>query len=260
MRSPGYIQLRAALEGDFEYEIAAARGNVINALGLSMEELADGLVGQLHQDFLQSGLRNAARLKGAAWRRKLYGVGKSLEPAAWVFSKIPLIIQGFENGQVIRARGSKGLLIPNPDVWPGGRVRRGTRRGATLQSLWDQAEARFGTLRIVKRPGRTTLVVAEARESSKRPGTFRRASASALRRAEAGKASGLATIVVFVIAREAKQEKMLRGDVIRARALRNAPGRMEQLFLKYFADIDQRGQRRLTDQAVRPVRTGGFWG
>lgn len=258
MTAGGYIQLRAALDGSFEHEVAAARGDVIQALGLSMEELADGLVSQLQQDFLQSGLRNAARLKGAAWRRKLYGAGTSLEPAAMVYSKIPLIIQAFENGQVIRARGAKGLLIPNPQVWPGGRVRRGTRGGAGLGSLWAQAEARFGPLHVVKRPGKTTLVVAEARESARRPGTFRKASATALRKASEGRASGLATIVVFVIAKEADQDKRLKSDVIKARAQRNAPGRMDQLFLKYFADIDRRGQRRI-GRTARPAQTGGFW-
>lgn len=260
MRSASYIQVRAALDGSFEHEIAAARGNVINALGLAMEEVADWLVGNLREDVRASGLQRGDRLAGAAWRRKLYGVGRSLEPAAWIYSKLPLIIQAFENGETIRGRGGGALLIPNPDVWPNGRARRGGRRGQTLGSLWEQAEARFGALRVVHRPGKNPIVVAEARESAARPGTFRRASATALRKAAAGKASGLATIVVFVMAREAKQPRLLKGATIRARAQRDAPRRLDTLFLKYFADIDRRGQRRLTDQAVRSPQTGGFWG
>lgn len=258
MRSPGYIQLRAALDGSFEHEIAAARGNVINAMGLAMEELADELVGKLRYDFVSSGLNRAERLKGAAWRREVYGKGRSLEPAAWVFSKLPLIIQSFENGQTIKARGGKGLLIPNPQVWPGGRIRRPGKAGLSMGSLWNMGVARFGNLRVVKRPGKTTLVVAEVRHSATRAGTFRKASATAMRRASEGKASGLATIVVFVIAREAKQEKLLRGDVIRARALAAAPHRMDQLFLKYFATIGT-GQRQLTGPVVQR-NVGGFWG
>lgn len=253
----GYIQLRAALEGDFEYEIAAGRGNIVNAMGLAMEELADELVGKLRYDFAASGLNRAARLQGAAWRRQVYGKGKSLEPAAWVFSKLPLIVQSFENGQTIRSRSGKGLLIPNPEVWPGGRIRRPGKAGLTMGSLWNMGVARFGNLRVVKRPGKTTLVVAEVRHSATRAGSFRKASATAMRRAGEGKASGLATIIVFVIAREAKQEKLLRGDVIRTRALANAPHRMDQLFLKYFAAIGT-GQRQLTGPAPQR-RIGGFW-
>lgn len=247
-----YVQLRAALDGSFEYEIEAARGNVVNALGLSMEELADELVGKLQHDFTSSGLRNAARLRGAAWKRKLYGKGRSLEPSAWIYSKIPLIIQAFENGQTIRAKGGGSLLIPNPDVWPGGRVRRGSR-GMTLGSLWAVAEARFGPLRMIRRPGRTTIVVAEVRASAARPGTFRKASATAMRRRAEGKLVNLVTVVVFVVAREVSQEKRLRGAEIRRRAARDAPGRMDRLFLKYFAEVDRGGQRRLPNHYVRPT-------
>lgn len=258
MQGAGYIQLRAALDGSFEYEIAAARGDIVNALGLAMEELADELVGKLRHDFESSGLKSGQRLSRAAWRRnEIYGKGRSLEPAAWIFSKLPIIVTAFENGQTIRARGGKGLLIPNPAVWPAGRMVKGRRGRQTVGSMWEVATARFGPLRVVKRPGRTTLVVAEVRESAARPGTFRKASATAQRRAAEGKASGLATVVVFVISREARQPRLLRGDVIRDRALRNAPHRMDTLFLKYFAAIGL-GQAQLTDQAVRPVRDPGW--
>jgi hypothetical protein len=253
-----YVQLRAALDGSFEYEIAAARGNVINAMGLAMEELADELVGKLRYDFQSSGLKNAQRLSGAAWRRNLYGVGKSLEPAAWVFSKLPLIVQAFENGQTIRARSGKGLLIPNPDVWPAGRVKAGRGR-LTGGSLWQIATARFGQLRVVRRSGKTSLVVAEVRESAAKPGTFRKASATAQKKAAAGRASGLVTVVVFVIAKEAKQPRLLRGNTIRARALANAPHRMDTLFLKYFADVSS-GPRRITNQRTGPAFLTGGWG
>lgn len=258
MRGAGYIQLRASLDGSFEHEIAAARGNIVTAMGLGMEELADELVSKLRQDFISSELNRAERLSRGAWRRsEIYGKGLSMEPAALVFSKLPVIVQAFENGQTIRARGGKGLLIPNPDVWPAGRVVL-PKRSSNMRGLWDIATARFGELRVVKRPGKTTLVVAEARASAARAGTFRKASASALRRAGEGKASGLATIIVFVIAREAKQPKLLRGEVIRARALANAPRRMDQLFLKYFATVGT-GQRQLTGPAPSPRTIGGFW-
>lgn len=255
MRSPGYVQLRAALDGSFEYEVAAARGNVINAMGLAMEEVADELVGKLRYDFQSSGIGNSRRLSGAAWRRKLYGVGRSLEPAAWVFSKLPIIVSAFENGDVIRAEGSKGFLIPNPDVWPGGRARYG--RGRKVGDLWALATARFGRLRVVKRPGKTTLVVAEVRESAARPGSYRKASASALNRAAAGNYTGLQTVVVFVIAREFKQPRLLRGNVIRSRAAADVPRRIGSLFQKYFADIGE-GPRRLGGPVRREWSSADF--
>lgn len=256
MRSAGYIQMRAALDGSFEYEVAAARGNVINAMGLAMEEVADELVGKLRYDFQASGMANASRLRRAAWRRdEIYGKGRSLDPAAWVYSKLPIIVSAFENGEVIRARGAKGFLIPNPEVWPGGRARYG--RGRKVGDLWALATARFGQLRVVRRPGKTTLVVAEVRESAKRPGSYRKASAAALNRAAAGNFNGLQTVVVFVIARQFKQPRLLRGATIRARAAAEVPRRMNSLFLKYFASIGE-GPRRISGPARREWSSADF--
>lgn len=243
-----YIQLRAALDGSFQYEIDAARGNMINAIGLAMEELADSLVDTLRYDFTSSGLRSAQRLRGAAWRRKLYGVGVSLNPAAQIYSKIPLIVSAFQNGQTIRARGASGLLIPNPDVWPGGRVRLSRTNAA---SLWEIATARFGPLQVVRRPGKTTLVVATVREGQSARGGFRKASATALRHLAEGRASGLMTVVVFVIAKQAVQPRMLHSTAIKSRTARDAPQRLNHLFIKYFSANDGSGPRRLTDRAVR---------
>lgn len=239
----GHIQLRAALLGDFDKEVRRGRRNVEVALGSAMDELASELVGKLRQDVAASGLRNAERLKTAAWRHKTYGKGVSLSPAAQISSKVPVIIQAFENGQVIRAKGGSGLLIPNPEVWPGGRMRG--RRGMKLSDVWAVAVARFGPLQVVRRPGKTTIVIAHVRESAKSPGSFRKASATAQHKAEAGNYSGLTTVIVFVMAREAKQPRLLRGNVIRARVQRDAPGRLDQLFTKHFAAVGE-GQRRLT--------------
>lgn len=252
----GYIQMRAALSGSFQYEIEAARGNIVNAIGLAMEELADGLVETLRFDLASSGLKNANRLRGAAWRRKLYGVGLSMEPAAQIFSKVPLIISAFESGQTIRAKGASGLLIPNPDVWPGGRVRLGRR--ASAASLWQLAEAKFGPLQVVRRPGKATLVVATVRESRGKAGGFRKASASAMTRLAAGKANGLATVVVFVIAKQAVLPRLLKSRTIKTRAAADAPRRLDTLFLKYFSANDGKGPRRLgfTRRAVEPPPFG----
>lgn len=243
VRSDTGIQLRAALLGDFDKEVRQGRRNVEVAIGGAMEELATEVVGKLRQDVAASGIRNAERLKTAAWRQRTYGKGVSLSPAAQISSKVPVIIQAFENGQTIRAKGGSGLLIPNPDVWPGGRMRG--RRGMKLTDVWAVATARFGQLQVVKRPGKTTIVIAQVRESSANPGSFRKASATAQRKAVAGSYAGLATVIVFVIAKEAKQPRLLRGNVIRARVRRDAPNRLDQLFIKHFAAAGE-GRRQIT--------------
>lgn len=233
MRSPGQIQLHAALRGNFDKEIADARGDVIGAMGAAMTELAGETVMRLRADVSASGMKRSTRLRSAAWRSKIYGARRSLEPAAVIYSKIPMIIAAFEQGVTIRARGGKGLLIPNPDVWPAGRAQM--RKGRTnMSSLWEQAEARFGPLRVIKRPGKNPVVVAEMRESRTRPGTFRKASATARRKSAEGRASGLTTVVVFVIAKEAKMPRLLRSVALKAHLLRTAPARLDSLFVMHL--------------------------
>lgn len=238
--NPGFIQLHAALLGNYDAEITRGRTRVVKAMGAAMEDLSRELVERLRADVARSGLSRGERLAKAAWRGKTYGAGRSLEPAAQIFSKVPVIIQAFENGQTIRARAGKGLLIPNPEAWPAGRVPAG--RGRTnLSKIWAIAEARFGRLQIVTRPGKTTLVVAEARASSTVSGRWRKASTTATRKSAAGQASGLATIVVFVIAKQAKQPRLLASAVIKARVQASAPARMDTLFLKYFTATEAAG-------------------
>ena len=45
-----------------------------------------------------------------------------MDPAALVYSRFPLLQRAFESDTVIRAGGAKWLTIPNPDVWPNGRI------------------------------------------------------------------------------------------------------------------------------------------
>lgn len=242
-RNPAWIQLNAALIGDYDREVTTGRRNVEVALGNAMEELSREVVDKLRHDVASSGLRGGERLKTAAWRTtRVYGKGNSLEPAAQIFSKVPVVIQAFENGQTIRARGGGMLLVPNSAVWPGGRMRG--KRGMTVSDVWAVATARFGELQVIHRRGRTSLVVARVRESATRPGTFRKASASASARAAAGTFTGLSTVVVFVMVKSVKQPRLLRGNVIRARVQRDAPGRLDTLFLKHFAAVGE-GPRQL---------------
>ena len=179
------------------------------------------------QDIAQSGLRHAERLTKTIRLRKYKNRG--LNPAAQVYSNFPIIQRAFEQATVVRSTQGFFLPIPNPDVWPGGRVVRPSRNGAQRSNTIALAEQRFGPLRFVYRPGKASLLVAEVRGSATRPGSFRKASATALRTG-----NGLVTIVVFFLVKEARLPRMLRGSVIRDRAARNADAAVDRLFVRYF--------------------------
>lgn len=264
MRGGAGLQLGAALMGRFEDEVAEGRANVVAALGLAIADVAAELVSKLRQDVAASGLANAAALQ-KVWSVRYYGTGRSLSPAAWVYSRFPIIQRAFEDAPTIAARNGKFLLMPNPDVWPAGRVRRPrARSGGAMSSSLEAARRRFGPLQFIPLKSGNAVLVAQVRESAARPGTFRKASASALTRMAAGKASGLSTVVVFFLVKAARLPRLLRGEIIRRRTDASFGGDMERAFARRFTSYTADGPRQLTGPARAPAREAaagdGGWG
>ena len=225
--NPTSMQLHAALRGDFDKATNNALVRVQMAMQAALFDYASETQTKWRQDVEQSGLRNSGRLTKTIRLRKYKNRG--LNPAAQVYSNFPIIQRAFEQATTVRSPNGHFLLIPNPDVWPTGRVPRPGGRGGQRTNTLALAEQRFGPLRLIYRPGKASLLVAEARSSASRPGAFRKASATALRTGR-----GLTTIVVFYLVKEAKLPRMLRGNVIRDRAARNADAAVDRLFVRYF--------------------------
>lgn len=234
------IQLRAALTGSFEAEERAALNRVERAIQAALFDFAGETQQKWRQDVASSGLRNAQRMTKTIRVRNYKNQG--LNPAAQVFSTFPILQKAFEQNTVVRSKNGFYLPIPNPDVFPGGRVSRPSRNGGQRSNTIALAEQRFGPLQFVYRPGKASLLVAQVRSSASRPGSFRRASATALRTG-----NGLTTIVVFFLVKEARLPRLLRGNVIRDRARRNAAGAIDRLFVRYFEQ--DAGPRMLTGPA-----------
>lgn len=222
-----FAQLKAALLGDFDKETDQALDRVEGAIQSALFDYAGDTQTKWRQDVAQSGLRNAGRMTKTIRVRKYKNQG--LNPAAQVYSTFPILQRAFEQATTVRSPNGHFLLIPNPDVWPSGRVPRPGGRSGQRNNTLAIAEAKFGKLRLIYRAGQASLLVAEARSSASRPGTFRKASATAMRTGR-----GLTTIVVFYLVKEARLPRMLRGNVIRERAQRNAAAAVDKLFVRYF--------------------------
>lgn len=233
------LQLHAALRGDFDKEEREALARVERSVQAALFDFAaEDVQTKWRQDIAQSGLRNAGALTKTIRLRKYKNQG--LNPAVLVYSNFPIIQRAFEASTLVRSRSGFYLPIPNPDVWPSGRVARPKRNAGQRSNTIALAEQKFGKLRFIYRPGKASLLVAEVRESAARPGTFRRASATAQRTGR-----GLVTIVVFFLVREARLPRLLRGNVIRERARRNADQGVDQRFVRYF------------EQGNAPLQLGG---
>lgn len=225
------VQLQAALLGNFDKEEREALQRVERSVQAALFDYAKDTQGKWRVDVGSSGLKNAQKLTKTIRLRQYKNRG--LDPAAVVYSTFPIIQRAFEQSTVVRSKEGLYLPIPNPEVWPGGRVVRPSRNGAQRTNTIALAEQRFGPLRFIYRPGKASLLVAEVRASNTRAGSFRMASETAKRTGR-----GLTTIIVFYLVREARLPRLLRGSVIRDRARRNAAAEVDRLFVRYFESSD----------------------
>lgn len=230
------LQLRAALTGSFDKEVTQGREAVETALQEAVFDYSATLQSKWRQDVAQSGLRNAQRMTRTIRLNKYKNDG--LDPATLVFSNFPLLQRAFEQSTTVRSKEGNWIIIPNPDVWPQGRIRRGGgKRANKSETSFAIAERRFGPLRWVRLAPDRAMLVANARKSRTKTGAYRYASATALKR------GNVEEIVVFFVVKEARLPRMLRGNVIRNRAERDAPSEIDRLFVRYF---EQGGPRLLT--------------
>lgn len=236
----GDVVLKAAILGRMDEELIAARDFFEECAQRAVFETAAEFQSQRRQDWMHSGIKRAAFLSKTVRLRKYTNHGK--DPAALVYSTIPIIEQAFERGETIRSKHGWFLLIPNPEIWGTNRVALRRRGGASALEI---ATRRFGTLQYVYRKNNLSLLVTTARESAKRPGVFRHASKTALQKASAGKESGLASIIVFFLVPSAKLQRRLHGDVLRKRWERTGPEKISAKFVRFFDEGPQSGRKAL---------------
>jgi hypothetical protein len=188
--------------------------------GLMAAEVAAG------ERAVTAAIREAGSGLKAAWRGQITGAGlgtrlansirfasfpksgDSLNAAALVWSKAPVIISAHDSGPLIRSKDGFWLAIPTPAAG------KSTRGGRTTPGEWER---RTGLrLRFIYRRRGPSLLVAEGRLNSKG-----RAVGS---RAKTGR--GLITVPIFLLVRQVKLPKRL--DLARdaERTVDDVPGRI----------------------------------
>ncbi|OSM04147.1 hypothetical protein MAIT1_03575 [Magnetofaba australis IT-1] len=165
-----------------------------------------GLKQDLRQQVVYAGLGN--RL-ARTWRDRSYP-NQGLNAASLVWSKAPHIVQAFDRGVVIRGRNSRWLAIPTPQApklgIDGKRIHPG-----------NFPESRFGKLRFVYRPGRSSLLVVDGVRISAKTGRVGRQAKGDIYTKSGRLKSGMTTVVMFVMVPQVRLRKRL--EVKRAASL-----------------------------------------
>jgi len=154
---------------------------------------------------------------GKTVRNRTFPEGdESLNAAALVWSRAPEIFIGFDTGAIIRPWGRRFLAIPLPAAGkkPREHGRSGRFKRVSGPAAWER---RTGVkLRLVARPGKPYLLVAEGRINSK--------GVAVKSRSKTGR--GLSTVPVFVLIPQVKLRKRLDLERDVRRVENGVPGRI----------------------------------
>lgn len=210
-----------AIRGDLQKTIDSRAKAVLNGLAAGTKEGSTLTKTALRQDALRAGF---SRKIATTFQDRVYPERGALSysPRAIVYSKIPHIMASFVDGLTVRPSKAKGLTIP---IAGGPAEKLRVRRGG---NIIDTFKARFGndSLFAIQKKDGTTILAARLRATSSGRFTKLRTRKATKTQGERTLLSGLVTVPVFTIAKQAKHERRLTSRQIMEKARRRHPNRL----------------------------------
>ena len=192
------MKLTATMVGSLKADMQAELRRIERAVPDGVKAAGDGLKGSLRKQVVAAGL--GARLS-RTWRGKTY-VNKGHDATSLVWSKVPQIALAFDKGAVIKGRGGNWLAIPTPAA-----PKRGTNGKRITPATFPTA--RHGPLRMVRRSGRSALLVVDGVRVSAQTGRVGRQAKGGGRTKSGSFKQGIATVAMFVLVPRVKLKKRL---------------------------------------------------
>ncbi|MGA0595401.1 DUF6441 family protein [Enterovirga sp. CN4-39] len=205
---------------DIRKALSGAETQIAKAVTAGMRDASAGL-----KDDLRDGVRGAGLGQRLAntWRGKSYPEsGESVEAAAFVWSKAPKLIDAYDRGVTISARGRRFLAIPTPEAG----VRHATsarRRGTTGHTLTPAVWERETGIKLRWVPGRGGGVLVADAFYMRQPARWRRRKSFQPIKTS-GPRPGRKFIVIFVLVAQVRVQKRLDIDGIAKAWADRVPG------------------------------------
>ncbi len=192
------MKLAATIVGSLKKDTQAELRRIERAVPDGVEAAGDGLKGSLRKQVVAAGL--GARLS-RTWRGRVYK-NKGHDAASFVWSKAPQIALAFDKGAVIKGKGGNWLAIPTAAA-----PKRGVGGKRITPATFPTA--RHGPLRMVRRSGRSALLVVDGVRMSAKTGRVGRQAKGGERNKSGSFKQGIATVVMFVLVPRVKLRKRL---------------------------------------------------
>ena len=192
------MKLTATMVGSLKADMQAELRRIERAVPDGVKAAGDGLKGSLRKQVVAAGL--GARLS-RTWRGRTY-VNKGHDAASLVWSKAAQIVRAFDEGVVIKGKGGNWLAIPTPAA-----PKRGINGKRITPATFPTA--RHGPLRMVRRSGRSALLVVDGVRVSAQSGRVGRQAKGGGRTKSGSYKQGIATVVMFVLVPRVKLKKRL---------------------------------------------------
>ncbi len=198
------MKLRLDIRPDLVAAMAAEVKAGEKAVTAAMREAGTGLKSAWRRQITGAGL--GRRLSNSIRLATYPKVGESLNAAALVWSKAPVIVGAHDTGPLIRSKNGFWLAIPTEAAG------RGLRGGRVTPGEWERR--RGLRLRFVYRRSGPSLLVAEGRLNSRGLGVASRSKTG----------RGRTTVPIFLLVPLVKLPKRLDLDRDAERALDSVPG------------------------------------
>ncbi|WP_085440253.1 DUF6441 family protein [Magnetofaba australis] len=192
------MRLATTVLGSIRQDMERDLREINRAVVDGVRDSGKGLKQDLAKQIVSAGL--GARLS-RSWRSRIFR-NQGLNAASMVWSKAPHIVSAFDRGVVIRGRNSRWLAIPTPQAPKRGVDRKRIHPG-------NFPESRFGKLRFVYRPGRSSLLVVDGVRISAKTGRVGRQLKGGMYTKSGRLKSGVSTVVMFVMVPQVRLRKRL---------------------------------------------------
>ena len=220
------MRVSAAITGNLHKFMTQQKAAAEAAVTKGVTEITERIKNDLRGQVTGAGLGNKL---AKSWQAKIYPKGKkSIEAAGWVFSKAPKLIRAFNDGALIKSKHGLFLAIPTEAA-----PKRGLDGKRINPSNFP--ERILGQLRLVYRPGKISLLVAEnLRANTGKRGGFRKAGDAAQKSGR-----GLATVVMFFLVPQAQLKKRLDYRSVISRLEPQLP----QTILKHWKEVSPNAEQ-----------------